>query len=148
MSTSSDRTFVHLNDLVMHHCLEGYKGSQPSLRAISEGDNWFYYGRNAYRCGQFCRLPSRVEPLKESGAEPDGERGSFVVYVRGEAWDSFRGMSEGSRFPEPWDETGSATRWWLCFPILATRRVAKMGTERYFLARLVRVSYPDTSALL
>ena len=33
------------------HASKGYKGSQPSLRAISDGDNWFYYGRNAYSQG-------------------------------------------------------------------------------------------------
>lgn len=33
------------------HASKGYKGSQPSLHAISEGDNWFYYGRNAYSQG-------------------------------------------------------------------------------------------------
>ena len=27
---------------------KGYKGSQPSLRSISDGDNWFYYGRKRY----------------------------------------------------------------------------------------------------
>jgi kumamolisin len=33
------------------HASKGYKGRQPSLRAISDGDNWFYYGRNAYSQG-------------------------------------------------------------------------------------------------
>lgn len=33
------------------HASKGYKGSQPSLHAISDGDNWFYYGRNAYSQG-------------------------------------------------------------------------------------------------
>jgi subtilase family serine protease len=33
------------------HASKGYKGSQPPLRAISHGDNWFYYGRNAYSQG-------------------------------------------------------------------------------------------------
>lgn len=33
------------------HASKGYKGSQPSLRDISDGDNWFYYGRNAYSQG-------------------------------------------------------------------------------------------------
>jgi subtilase family serine protease len=33
------------------HASKGYKGSQPPLRAISDGDNWFYYGRNAYSQG-------------------------------------------------------------------------------------------------
>jgi subtilase family serine protease len=33
------------------HASKGYKGSQPSLRAISDGDNWYYYGRNAYSQG-------------------------------------------------------------------------------------------------
>jgi subtilase family serine protease len=28
------------------HASKGYKGSQPSLRAISDGANWVYYGRN------------------------------------------------------------------------------------------------------
>jgi kumamolisin len=30
------------------HALKGYKGSQPSLHGITDGDNWFYYGRNGY----------------------------------------------------------------------------------------------------
>ena len=33
------------------HGNKGYKGSRPPLRAISDGDNWFYYGRNAYSQG-------------------------------------------------------------------------------------------------
>jgi subtilase family serine protease len=33
------------------HANKGYNGSHPSLRAISDGDNWFYYGRNAYSQG-------------------------------------------------------------------------------------------------
>jgi hypothetical protein len=33
------------------HASKGHKGSQPSLRDISSGDNWFYYGRNAYSQG-------------------------------------------------------------------------------------------------
>lgn len=33
------------------HGNKGYHGSQPPLRAISSGDNWFYYGRNAYSQG-------------------------------------------------------------------------------------------------
>jgi len=33
------------------HALKGYKGSQPSLRGVPEGDNWFYYGRNGYSQG-------------------------------------------------------------------------------------------------
>lgn len=33
------------------HGNKGYKGSQPPLHAISDGSNWFYYGRNAYRQG-------------------------------------------------------------------------------------------------
>jgi subtilase family serine protease len=33
------------------HANKGYKGSQPPLHAISDGDNWFYYGRNAYSQG-------------------------------------------------------------------------------------------------
>jgi subtilase family serine protease len=27
---------------------QGYQGSNPSLHAIKDGDNWFYYGRNGY----------------------------------------------------------------------------------------------------
>jgi len=33
------------------HANKGYKGSRPPLHAISNGDNWFYYGRNAYSQG-------------------------------------------------------------------------------------------------
>jgi subtilase family serine protease len=33
------------------HASKGYKGSQPPLHAISDGDNWFYHGRNAYSQG-------------------------------------------------------------------------------------------------
>ena len=33
------------------HASKGYKGGQPPLRAISTGDNWFYFGRNAYGQG-------------------------------------------------------------------------------------------------
>jgi kumamolisin len=33
------------------HGNKGYKGSRPPLHAISNGDNWFYYGRNAYSQG-------------------------------------------------------------------------------------------------
>jgi len=30
------------------HGLKGYKGSQPSLRFITDGDNWFYSGFVGY----------------------------------------------------------------------------------------------------
>jgi subtilase family serine protease len=33
------------------HGNKGYKGALPPLRDISDGDNWFYYGRNAYGQG-------------------------------------------------------------------------------------------------
>ena len=33
------------------HAGKGYKGSQPSLHEISDGDNWFYYGRKSYNPG-------------------------------------------------------------------------------------------------
>jgi len=30
------------------HGLKGYKGSKPSLHAITDGDNWFYSGHTGY----------------------------------------------------------------------------------------------------
>jgi kumamolisin len=33
------------------HAGKGYKSPQPSLHAISDGDNWFYYGRKGYNPG-------------------------------------------------------------------------------------------------
>src|SRR5579863_4957224 len=43
--------------------------------------------------------------------------------------------------PEPWDETGFATRWWLCFPAFATKKSRKDGsTILCFLVRSVRIS--------
>ena len=33
------------------HGLKGYKGSQPFLHGVTDGDNRFYYGRNGYSQG-------------------------------------------------------------------------------------------------